>query len=84
MIGWDNITDVDLDSAGWPTGLGTKVRPELARKVLHTVPFTFAGVAVACAGVNWTFERRKKVAAAEGREPAAESHSEGGQETDSE
>jgi formate dehydrogenase iron-sulfur subunit len=63
------ISDVDLDTAGWPSTLGTGSRPELARKVLHTVPYTFVGVAAACAGIHWTFERRKKVAAVEGSGP---------------
>jgi formate dehydrogenase iron-sulfur subunit len=63
------ISDVPLTEAGWPADLGTQARPVLARTVLHTVPYTFIGVAGLMAGVHWTFERRKKVAAAEG--PAA-------------
>ncbi|MCP4901859.1 MAG: 4Fe-4S dicluster domain-containing protein [bacterium] len=77
------ISDVDLDTAGWPAKLGTKARPELARKVLHTVPFTFVGVAMACAAVQWTFERRKKVAAVKGQDSTVD-NCESGQETDSE
>ena len=60
------ISDVDLDEAGWPHELGNDARPVLARNVLHTVPYTFVGVAAAMYGVHWTFERRKKVAEAEG------------------
>jgi len=60
------ISDVDLDQAGWPVTLGNDARPELARHVLHTVPYTFLGVAAAMYGVHWTYERRKKVAATEG------------------
>ena len=59
------ISDVDLDEAGWPATMGDEPRPELARSVLHTVPYTFFGVAAAMYGVHWTFERRQKVAAAE-------------------
>jgi formate dehydrogenase iron-sulfur subunit len=60
------ISDVELDQAGWPSDLGNDSRPVLARRVLHTVPYTFFGVAAAMYGVHWTFERRKKVAAIEG------------------
>jgi formate dehydrogenase iron-sulfur subunit len=73
------ISDVDLDEAGWPDRLTDTPRPILARKVLHTVPYTFVGVSAVMAGVNWTFERRKKVAAAEGAERALDSaQAEGG------
>jgi hypothetical protein len=34
--------------------------------VLHTVPYTFFGVAGLMYGVHWTLDRRRKVAAAEG------------------
>jgi formate dehydrogenase iron-sulfur subunit len=60
------ISDVELDAAGWPATLGNQPRPELARNVLHTVPYTFFGVAAAMYGIHWTYERRKKVAAADG------------------
>jgi formate dehydrogenase iron-sulfur subunit len=60
------ISDVELDEAGWPRELGNDARPVLARHVLHTVPYTFVGVAAAMYGVHWTFERRKKVAETEG------------------
>jgi formate dehydrogenase iron-sulfur subunit len=60
------ISDVDLTDARWPDDLGTGSRPELARKVLHTVPYTFFGVAGLMYGVHWTLERRRQVAAAEG------------------
>jgi len=63
------ISDVDLDAAGWPSRLGDRARPLLARKVLHTVPYTFGGVAALMYGVHWTYERRRKVAAAEGPAP---------------
>ncbi|MCG6962030.1 MAG: 4Fe-4S dicluster domain-containing protein [Acidobacteria bacterium] len=59
------LSDVPLDEAGWPRTLGDHPRPKLAREVLGTVPWTFAGVAVACYGVHWTLDRRRKVAAAE-------------------
>ncbi len=60
------ISDVSLAEAGWAEGLGTRSRPVLARKVLHTVPYTFFGVAGLMYGVHWTLDRRRKVAAAEG------------------
>jgi formate dehydrogenase iron-sulfur subunit len=78
------ISDVDLDEAGWPRELGNTARPVLARNVLHTVPYTFAGVAVAMYGVHWTYERRKKVAEVESRDqgPATETtDSEAGEES---
>jgi formate dehydrogenase iron-sulfur subunit len=60
------ISDVDLAAAGWAEDIGTRSRPALARKVLHTVPYTFFGVAGLMYGVHWTLDRRRKVAAAEG------------------
>ena len=71
------ISDVDLETAGWPHDLGEVARPLLAREVLHTVPYTFLGVAAAMYGVHWTFERRKAVTSAEGEagtsdEPSSE------------
>jgi len=59
------ISDVDLEAAGWPARLDDEPRPELARKVLHTVPYTFTGVAALMLGIHWTFERRNRVALAE-------------------
>jgi hypothetical protein len=64
------ISGVDLGDAGWPPDLGNAARPVLARNVLHTVPYTFVGVAAAMYGVHWTFERRQKVAEAETRNEA--------------
>jgi formate dehydrogenase iron-sulfur subunit len=63
------ISDVDLSTAGWPATLDNQSRPELARKVLHTVPWTFAGVAVAMFGIQWVARRRQEVAAAEAPQP---------------
>jgi formate dehydrogenase iron-sulfur subunit len=64
------ISDVDLSTAGWPARLGDDARPVLAREVLHTVPFTFVGVTAAMYGIQWTLERRRKVAEAERQEKA--------------
>ena len=76
------ISDVDLETVGWPASLGDEARPELARKVLHTVPYTFVGMASVMYGIHWTFERRKKVAAHEraekGREAGTENDEAGG------
>jgi formate dehydrogenase iron-sulfur subunit len=57
------ISDVDLKSAGWPTNLDDERRPELARKVLHTVFPTFFSVALGMYGLHWIIERRQKLAA---------------------
>jgi formate dehydrogenase iron-sulfur subunit len=83
------ISDVDLATAGWPASLGDDARPPLARKVLHTVPLTFAGVALTMFGVSWITRRREDVAAAEGAaaeapgetEAAAEPGEDAGNET---
>jgi formate dehydrogenase iron-sulfur subunit len=78
------ISDVELDEAGWPRELGNDARPVLARHVLHTVPYTFVGVAAAMYGVHWTFERRKKVAETEGvdqRQPNDATDGEAGEES---
>jgi formate dehydrogenase iron-sulfur subunit len=66
------ISDVDLAPAKWPADLGTERRPELARAVLHTVPFSFVGVAAVMYGIHWTFERRKEVARVEGGQGAGQ------------
>ena len=60
------ISDVPLDEAGGPATLEDHPRPVLAREVLHTVPYTFGGGALAKYGIHWTYERRRKVAASEG------------------
>jgi formate dehydrogenase iron-sulfur subunit len=65
------ISDVDLETAGWPQNLDEVARPLLAREVLHTVPYTFFGVAAAMYGIHWTFERRKAVALADGEAGAS-------------
>ena len=78
------ISDVELDEAGWPRELGNDARPVLARRVLHTVPYTFVGVAAAMYGVHWTYERRKKVAEIEGqgqKPPTDTPDSEAGEES---
>lgn len=66
------ISDVDLEAAGWPAGLDDVARPVLARQVLHTVPYTFVGVAALMYGVHWTYERRQEVAVAEGADGPAD------------
>jgi len=59
------LSDVELTTAGWPTRLDDVARPVLAREVLHTVPWTFAGVAAAMFGIHWIAKRREEVSAAE-------------------
>lgn len=55
------ISDVDLKSAGWPSFLDSRARPQLARKVLHTVFPTFFGVAACMFGVHWIIDRRQRL-----------------------
>jgi formate dehydrogenase iron-sulfur subunit len=74
------ISDVDLDGAGWPHSLDDIARPVLARKVLHTVPYTFVGVAAVMYGIHWTFERRQAVALAEGTNGTANEPSDANEE----
>jgi formate dehydrogenase iron-sulfur subunit len=57
------ISDVDLQAAGWPAGLPGHPVPELATRVLSTVPATFLTVGAAMAGVHWVVRRRDKLAA---------------------
>jgi formate dehydrogenase iron-sulfur subunit len=57
------ISDVDLVKAGWPASLPGNAVPDLATKVLHTVPTTFVTVGAAMAGIHWVIKRRQKLAA---------------------
>jgi formate dehydrogenase iron-sulfur subunit len=57
------ISDVDLVTAGWPASLSEEPVPELAVKVLSTVPTTFLTVAAAMSGIHWVIKRRQKLAA---------------------
>ena len=60
------LSDVPLDSAGWPDDLGDRARPPQARRVLHTVPYTFGGVVAVMGAIHWSLRRREEVAAVEG------------------
>jgi formate dehydrogenase iron-sulfur subunit len=62
------LSDVPLDTAGWPADLDERARPPEARRVLHTVPYTFAGVVAVMGAVHWSLRRREEVAAAEGHD----------------
>lgn len=73
------ISDVDLGDAGWPHTLDDGARPVQARRVLHTVPYTFAGVAALMYGIHWTWERRQLVADAEGKGNGSPPGAEGGE-----
>jgi formate dehydrogenase iron-sulfur subunit len=72
------ISDVDLQGAGWPRTLPGHPVPELAEKVLGTVPATFLTVGAAMASVHWVVRRREKraaeaaAAAADGKGPDEE------------
>jgi len=59
------ISDVDLVEASWPTTLPAGAVPDLADRVLHTVPTTFVTVGLAMAGIHWVVGRRRKLAAEE-------------------
>ncbi len=57
------ISDVDLQAAGWPAELPEGAVPELATRVLSTVPATFLTVGAAMAGIHWVVRRRHRLAA---------------------
>ncbi len=57
------ISDVDLVTAGWPASLSEHPVPDLAVRVLNTVPVTFLTVGAAMAGIHWVIKRRQKLAA---------------------
>ena len=57
------ISDVELDTAGWPDSLTDRAVPALANTVLSTVPATFVTVGAAMAGIHWVVRRRQKLAA---------------------
>ena len=64
------LSDVPLMTAGWPADLAAHPVPELAERVLHTLPATFLTVAAGMAGIHWIIKRRQKLAAhPEGSEP---------------
>jgi formate dehydrogenase iron-sulfur subunit len=73
------ISDVDIEEAGWPSGLRHASYPALTRPALHAVPPTFIGVGAAMVGLSWVIGRRKRLAAApeiEGETQAAATTSE--------
>jgi formate dehydrogenase iron-sulfur subunit len=56
------ISDVDLETAGWPAGLRQSSYPALTHPALSTVPWTFASVGAAAFGLSWIIDRRRKLA----------------------
>jgi formate dehydrogenase iron-sulfur subunit len=56
------ISDVELTAAGWPARLPDHAVPELATRVLGTVPATFLTVGAAMAGIHWVVRRRDRLA----------------------
>ena len=79
------ISDVDLTTAGWPARLSEAPVPELATRVLNTVPATFLSVGVAMAGINWVVRRRQALAAEAAEQTGADADGEvGAAKTDSE
>jgi formate dehydrogenase iron-sulfur subunit len=71
------LSDVDLSTVGWPPFLDDRPVPTLARRVLHTVPWTFGSVAVAMFGIQWITKRRQEVARAEAGDVAEATHANG-------
>ncbi len=57
------VSDVDLVTAGWPNDLSQHPVPDLAKRVLHTVPTTFLTVGALMAGIHWVIKRRQRLAA---------------------
>jgi formate dehydrogenase iron-sulfur subunit len=68
------ISDVDLETAGWPAGLRRSSYPALTHAALSTVPWTFAGVGAAALGLSWIIERRRRLAATPSRDDAKETN----------
>ena len=56
------LSDVPLVTAGWPADLAAGPVPELAERVLQTVPTTFLTVGAAMVGIHWVIRRRQKLA----------------------
>ena len=56
------LSDVPLVTAGWPVDLAAGPVPELAERVLQTVPTTFLTVGAAMVGIHWVIRRRQKLA----------------------
>jgi formate dehydrogenase iron-sulfur subunit len=63
------ISDVDLEAAGWPAELPRHPVPQLATRVLGTVPATFLTVGAAMAGIHWVIRRRDRLAAESAETP---------------
>jgi formate dehydrogenase iron-sulfur subunit len=70
------ISDVDLAQAGWPATLSKYPVPDLANRVLQTVPVTFLSVGAVMAGVHWVIKRRQELAATNGETDAEQRDSE--------
>ena len=62
------ISDIDLSFLTHGQALGNKPMPETTATAMHSVPFTFVGVAAAMAGVSWIIDRRMKLQ--NGQKPA--------------
>lgn len=55
------ISDVDLNSLGWPRTIPKPI-PSLTEPLVHTTPFIGMGVAIGLVGLNWIIKRRNKLA----------------------
>jgi formate dehydrogenase iron-sulfur subunit len=66
------ISDVPLDHYGWPAYMSVAPATHTAEAVMHTVPYTFAGVGLGLGALSWVIGRRQKLARMQaGDEPAA-------------
>jgi formate dehydrogenase iron-sulfur subunit len=55
------ISDVDLNTLGWPKTTPKPI-PSLTEPLVHTTPFIGMSVAVGLIGLNWIIKRRNKLA----------------------
>ncbi len=55
------ISDIDLSFLSYGSRLGEKPLPTRTAPAMHAVPFVFAGVGAAMAGLSWIIERRNRL-----------------------
>jgi formate dehydrogenase iron-sulfur subunit len=65
------VSDVSLETAGWPALLRKSSYPALTRPAMHSVTPTFLGVSAAMYGLAWIIRRRQRLADDKG-EPSPE------------
>jgi formate dehydrogenase iron-sulfur subunit len=62
------ISDVDLETIGWPTTDAAAI-PSLTEPLIHKTPLIGFTVAFSLIGLNWIVNRRNQVAALDGHDP---------------